>query len=57
MYKLVPGLLQDELEKERSYYMARGIHFRDSKSHLLQINEVQELLCKDINNVSFYYDI
>ena len=50
MYKLVPGLLEDELKNEREFWERRGVPFRSSKSHLLKIDQVLKTLGQDVGS-------
>ena len=47
MYKLVPGLLEDQLKKEREYCQKQNVDFTDSGSHLLKFEKVQYILKED----------
>ena len=51
VYKLVPGLLEDELKNEREFWEKRGVPFKSSKSHLLKIDQVQKMLGQDVDRI------
>ena len=44
MYKVVPGLLEDQLKEEREYCRNQSVNFNNSGSHLLKLSKVQKIL-------------
>ena len=51
VYKVVPGLLEDQLKEEREYCRNQSVNFNNSGSHLLKLSKVQKILKEEEEEV------